>query len=151
MQYMEFHGPGFSIDVPTTWLASSSTQFQVQFAEVGQFDGVPVNFIVALRPVQPDVTVADVAQEAYEKQASEYPGFKVVEETDFTPDGGRAFKRRYRWQSPKAAVVQTQCFIIVGAVLFTLTATRPARDAEAYDAVFDDMIRSFRIHAKPSS
>lgn len=145
METKHFQGPGFVMEVPTDWFISSSPQFQAVFLSPPTADGLRANLTVSMRPVEADVTVLAVAQATGEAQAAEYPQYEVLEEIDYTQQGGSGFLRRYRWRNDDGPLVQTQAFFLVAQMLFTLTGT--ARDTIADDAqpIFNAMIDSFRV------
>lgn len=150
MQYMNFRGPNFTLETPTDWVISSTPQLQAIFLAPNQHPIRP-NLAVSLRPVEEQVTVQAVAESAEVNQEREYPQFTVIEEIDFTETGGNGFLRRYRWfnATHKTSVDQSQAFFLYQRILYTLTATRPTElepaESNDLDAIFDHMIRSFRI------
>lgn len=156
MDTKHFQGPGFSLQVPTDWFISSSPQLQVIFFAPPEADGFRANLAIAMRLLQGDVALNAVATEARRIQEAEYPEYQVIREFDFTEQGGIAIQRVYRWWDETAGrpLLQMQTFVLAGQVLFTLTATRIARDGapgEALDAIFNQMVNSFRIEIPPES
>lgn len=152
MDYKHFQGPGFSMEVPTDWFISSSVQSQVIVLAPPTETGARPNLAVSMTPVRPDVTVTAIAEEARTLQVQEYPGYEVLSERDFSDDGGSAFQRVYQWQreSTGEPLVQIQTFIVAGQMLFTITGTRFASEANAdeLDAAFAHMVASFRVEVR---
>ncbi|MCA9885226.1 MAG: DcrB-related protein [Anaerolineae bacterium] len=149
VQFMQFQGPNFTMDVPTEWLVTSSPQFQVMFTAPKTHEGqiIRTNFIVTLRPTEENVTAEAVAQSAREMQQREYPGYQLIDEMNFAEQGGTGFIRRYSWvhAEQKQSVTQTQAFFILASVLFTLTGTRLTSESKEIDDIFDHMVQSFRL------
>jgi hypothetical protein len=150
MQFMNFQGPNFTLEVPTNWVISSSVNFQAIFLGPGD-QPVRPNLVLAIRALETGVTYTDVAASARETQEKEYPEYRVLEEKDYGESGGSVLIRRYEWLNPanNVRVVQVQAFIVVGQLLFTMTATRaaelePAQQQEN-DKIFDHIIQSFRL------
>lgn len=155
MTYKEFRGPGFIMEIPTDWYITSSPQFQARFlAPVDEEQGLRrANMAVAMRAVKAGVSVKAVAEETRRVQEAEYPHYTIIEEQDLTQNNGVLFHRVYHWLNEQAGfqVVQAQTFIILGRVLFTLTASRPVDSprAEMLDEAFAHMARSFRVIPVP--
>lgn len=149
MNYMQFQGPGFEMEIPTNWLITSSPQYQAMFlAPQDEQVGMRANLMVTLRPVTEDVTLQRVAEETRRMQEREYADYTVTDEVDFSEQGGSLFVRRYQWHNARnnLDVAQIQGFVKFADVLFTLTATRLNQPEQAYlDEIFEDMINSFRI------
>jgi len=150
VEYKHFEGPGFQMEVPTNWFISSSLQFQAIFLAPPPFEGIQPNLAIAVRRIQPDITVGDIAEEARLVQEREYPYFEVFSENDTTDQGGAAFQRLYQWYNRETdqLVLQLQTFVVTSEVLFTLTATRSVVEDTSglpIDDVFMHMIRSFRL------
>lgn len=152
MQFMNFEGPNFTLEVPTNWVISSSANFQAIFLGPGD-QPIRPNLVLAIRALEEGVTYQDVAASARETQEREYPEFNLLEEKDYGESGGSVLTRRYEWLNPanNVRVVQTQAFITAGQLLFTMTATRaaelkPAQQREV-DTIFDHIIQSFRLTA----
>jgi hypothetical protein len=145
MNFMNFEGPTFTMEVPTNWFVTSSPQFQALFLAPPGEDTIRTNFAVSMRPVEADVTVKAVAETARANQEKEYPDYDVLKEVDFTEQGGVGFQRHYRWfnQQQDAEIIQAQTFFVVKQILYTLTATRSV-DSDI-DDIFDHMAASFRI------
>jgi len=149
MQMMSFRGPTFLLEVPTTWVVSSTPQFQALF--LGPIDYiVRPSIAVSMRPVKADVTVTAVAEQAKVSQGKSYPQYQVLNEADYSQQGS-AFIRQYSWhnESKQVDIVQIQAYILHSQVLYTLTATRPAsiadEEAAALDGLYDHAIQSFRV------
>jgi hypothetical protein len=149
MEYQQFQGPGFTMETPTDWVIQSSPQFQALFLAPPREHATRPNLAVAVRPVQLDVTVLAVADEARKVQEREYPRYEILGEHDYTETGGAAFQRLYAWfnEDRRAQILQWQTFVVVGRVLFTLTTTRLAEDedGEILDEMFLHMMKSFAI------
>jgi hypothetical protein len=149
---MLFEGPTFTMEAPTNWVVSSSPQFQAIF--LGPTDQpIRPNLIISIHPVNADVTPESVAETARQTQTSEYNGYEVLAEVNFSEYDGQGVMRRYRWVNPNGdvPVVQVQAFFIHQAMLHTLTATRaetvPAGIGQNVDEIFDRMMQSFRFRA----
>jgi hypothetical protein len=148
MEFMQFQGPTFTIEVPPTWFVASNPQFQALFLTKAGIDPIRANYAISLRPVEKDVTAQAVAQTAKENQQEQYPGYQIMEEIDFSEQGGMGFFRRYQWlnEQQNAPVIQMQAMFVVNQILYTLTATRsqPSNIANL-DEIFDHMTASFRV------
>jgi hypothetical protein len=153
MQYMEFNGPGFTLEFPTDWLVSATQQAQTVFQGPRHQTDLHPNLMITIRQAAPGVTAPAVAEEARKTQEREYPEFKVVNEVDFTENGGAGFLRQYTWHNARndIAVAQIQAFFVVAGVLFTLTATRAQKDDASIDDVFYHMIDTFRLQAQEAN
>jgi len=147
MVFMLFQGPGFELEVPTDWLVVSSPDYQAMFLGPKLKSGARANMMVTVRPVNEDVTLEVIAVQARKFQEHEYDDYHVLDETDYTQEGGIAYLRRYEWGSKQGGnrVSQVQGFFLVDNVLFTLTATRTEKKNKQVDAAFDRMFRSFRV------
>ena len=152
MQYMNFQGPSFILEVPVDWVVSSSPQFQAIF--LGPADQpVRPNVLISIRPLEENVTVAQVAEQTRLNQERDYPQYEIIAEIDFTEQGGVGFLRRYRWLNTEGntPIVQTQAFFVYNNLLYSITATRaesiPENVANLLDDIFDHMIESFRLSA----
>lgn len=150
MEYKHFEGPGFQMEVPTNWFISSSLQFQAIFLAPPPFEGVQPNLAIAVRRIQPDITVGDIAEEARLVQEREYPYFQVLSENDITEQGGAVYQRLYQWFNREIDqhILQLQTFVVIPEVLFTLTATRSVVNDTSLlpiDEVFKHMLASFRL------
>ncbi|HEX3049304.1 MAG TPA: DcrB-related protein [Aggregatilineaceae bacterium] len=144
MEFKHFRGPAFRIDVPTDWFVGATPQFQAIFQAPVVRQGIQPNLTVAVRPVKPEVVATAVAAQTRDVQEKEYPGYQVLTEYDYTPEGGIAVQRLYQWQQNGVGILQLQVFVVVAQLLYTLTATRPADDDPDLDAVFAQMVQSFQ-------
>jgi hypothetical protein len=148
MEYKHFRGPGFTLEIPTDWFISSSPEFQAIFVAPPTPNPVQPNLVIAVRFLQPGATVNDVAAETQAIQSAEYPQYHILAEHDYTQTGGVAIQRLYQWVSEEGTLVlQHQTFVLIGQVLYTLTATRLAGDSpddQAVDDAFVHMMRSFQ-------
>ena len=147
MSFMLFQGPGFELEVPTDWLVTSSPEYQAMFLGPKLDLDLRANLMITIRPVQDDVTAGAVAEQARVFQEHEYDDYEVVEEVDFSQNGGLAFLRRFEWFNKDHAkrVYQVQYFFVYSNILFTLTATRYSDSDHQIDALFDHMIKTFRM------
>jgi len=144
-----FEGPGFNMQIPTNWLISSTLAFQAMFHAPREEDGTQANLTVSIRKIEEGGTLLEVVNVARAKQAEEYPEFEVLEEEDYTEQGGVGYKQKYRWHNPQvdADLVQTQAFFMVDQFIFSLTGTSYLQHADKYDPILEEMIGSFRIRA----
>lgn len=142
-----FQGPGFVMHVPTDWFVSSTPQFQALFISPQDEAGSRGNLSVSMRPLEEDVTAHAVAETTRQSQADAYTDYEVLDEIDFTEQGGAGLMRRYRWYDANqdAVIGQMQAFFVVGQMLFTLTATAREAQFAHYQPLFEDMVESFRI------
>lgn len=148
MSFMNFQGPTFTMQVPTTWFVNSSPQFQAIFT-APKGEGVQANLIVSIRPVKAEVTAVSVAQTARDTQTREYPQYEVLEETAVTDAPVPYFRRSYRWYNTerKTAILQSQAYYVHKNRLYTLTATQPAIgvDSDETNKILDQMMDSFKL------
>jgi hypothetical protein len=149
MDFMRFRGPGFEMEVPTDWLVTSSVRYQAMFLGPQSADEFRPNLMVTIRPTTEDVSPAKIAEATRDVQKSGYPGFEILDEVDYTEQGGIGFMRRFVWHDDDNGldVLQMQSFFVVGGAAFTLTATRARDDSRAadLDAIFDHMTHTFRL------
>lgn len=147
MDFMNFQGPGFTMEVPSNWLVTSTPQVQVVF--IGPNDqGAKPNLAITIRRVKEGTTLDQIVQSAKEKQQQNYPEYTVIQEGILNNTAGMGYHRVYRWynQDVGLRVVQQQRFFLVNDALVTLTATREDKDVnEMFDAVFEHMFESFRF------
>lgn len=144
--YVEFRGPGFTLEAPSDWLITSSTQYQAMFVAPLSGDVRP-NLMITLRPVSAEVTAAEVAEVALQTQRKEYAEYEILEEKDFSESGGSGIYRQYRWLELKKGnyIVQTQYYFVYDQVIYTMTATRLDSTNPELDEIFRHIIFSFRL------
>ncbi len=147
MAYMNFQGPGFTLEIPTDWYITSSPQFQAIFLGTSTTEGVRPNLSIAIRPVEADVTPEAVAAESLRIQQAQYSEYEVLEEIDFSEQGGSGFWRRYQWlnDSHNMKIVQIQVFLVNDSLLHTLTATTTQTYYDEIQATLVHMLTSFRF------
>lgn len=148
MNKMLFLGPTFTLEVPTDWFVIATAHYQAVFTDPQEVDGFQANIAIAVRSIEPQVTVEAVSESAKQTQAEEYPDYQVIEEV-FSEEIPQAIRRTYVWTHPESGkkIKQTQYFYIDKNRLYTLTATRLANTAnvEEIDVVVDHMIKTFAI------
>lgn len=151
LQYMQFDGPSFQMQIPTTWQITSSPQFQAMF--IGQKADpnttVRPNLMVTIRPVEDNVTPTAVAARALQVQSENYPEFELLGEVDYTQQGGVGVLRQFVWRDAEqdVSVTQMQAFFVFAGLLYTLTGTRQSDADGDKDDVFTTIINSFRLAA----
>lgn len=146
--WIDFKGPGFTMLAPSDWYVFSSPQFQAMFVSPTKGGEERPNLMVTIRPVQPDVTVEAVAQNARKTQEKEYNEFAVIREGTIDTETGKGYDRAFSWlkEDQNARIIQRQVMYVVGGLLYTFTATRTDRPESAgVDPVFDRMLASVRF------
>jgi hypothetical protein len=147
MNTMRFQGPGFALDAPTDWLITASPQAQAIFLGP-DINGVRSNLIVTIRSVAESATLKDLARLADESQRALSTAYTVINEHDYSDEGGAAFVRSFtRIVGEGTEVFQIQALFLLNGNLFTMTGTRanegdPARLA-GIDATLEHMVFSF--------
>lgn len=147
MQTMNFEGPGFRLQVPTTWLITSTPSVQVMFISPPRRFG-RANLSITIRPLEKDATLEEVVQTAQEIQQKEFDSFELLEANEYQSNGLVGYKRVYKWFSKEHnfPVQQCQIMLIVNQILYTLTCTRPDVESMAeFDEIFEQMVKSFQL------
>jgi hypothetical protein len=151
MKFMQFQGPTFTMQVPTSWFVTSSPKFQAVFTAPEKTGGAAqANLIVSVRPVKDDVTAVAVAQAAKETQQKEYPEYEVLEEIVAEDAELPTVHRLYKWHNleRQMVMIQRQAFYVHDNRLYTLTATRSetnGEDTEEIDETLLQMMNSFSL------
>lgn len=147
MNTMNFEGPGFTMQVPTNWVVTSSPQIQAMFVSPPR-QGGRANFMVTIRPVNQDVTLEQVAASALETQKKEYEKFDLLETSEFRLGELVGTQRHYTWfsQEHNAPIRQRQVILVTGGLMFTITLTRTdVKELEELDAILAEMLASFKL------
>ncbi len=148
MKMMLFLGPTFTLEVPTNWFVMATSQYQAVFTDPQEVNGFQANVAIAVRSVEPQVTIEAVSESAKQTQVKEYPDYHVIEEI-ISEGIPQTIERSYVWTHSESGkkIKQTQYFYIDKNRLYTLTATRLANTAnvEDIDVVVDHMIKTFAI------
>lgn len=150
MEYMEFIGAGFILQIPTDWLITASPEHQAIFWGPNNPQGLRPTMIVSVRIVDDSVTVDKLVTETLSAQQNQLPQYHVLNEID---NRGRGiFERTYQWVrvNDNALIIQTQRFYVLGNLLFTFTATRLGQEVQ-YEPVIKHMLNSFRLVLNPTT
>jgi len=148
MTTVPFMGPGFRLDVPSTWTVFASGGAQASFLMPPYDSNRAMTVLVQLSQVVDSTTSERAAAAALSAQTENYPGFQHLS-TEVSPHPPTRIIQRVRWQPPQGeAVVQHNLFCVAdGHLIFALTATRPealpADQAAAWDAEVDSALRTF--------
>jgi hypothetical protein len=152
MVMKDFKGPGFSMQVPTDWYITSTHEIQAMFISPPYEDGSQANLMVTINPVEEDVTVQSVAEEARKNQEAQYPAYEVLAEGEIEGTEGKGFHREYEWfnADKELRVHQKQVMLVVNNMLYVLTTTRPAVEerteiVKQIDATLQQMLNSFKL------
>jgi len=152
--WVEFQGPGFTMEVPSEWRVMASPQFQAIFFSplIGQ-DPRRANLTVALQDVPDDTTARALVDVLNRMQADSYPDFSVVCETADAAGEVSKIQRTLRWRNPSSGetVLQHQACHVRDGLACILTGSRPDGlpddVATGVDGVFQRMLASFAFHA----
>jgi len=150
MTTVPFLGPGFRLDVPSTWMIFASGDAQANFLMPPYDADRASTLAVRLSRVAELITSEAVAESAGNAQVVNYPGFEALYSEILTGDVTRVLQS-VRWQpSEGEAVVQHNLFCVAeGHLIFALTATRPEalspHEAAAWDDEVDAALRTFEL------
>ncbi len=146
-QTKHFQGPGFIMYLPTDWFISSSLQFQAIFLAPKAEDDSRANLTVAIRQLEEGADFKSFMEGMKQERQENYDQYEMLEENDYTQEGGTGFQHTYRWYNPNQdrMIVQVQAVYLVGPVLFTLTGTVAEQYAGDFVPTFIGMIDSFRV------
>lgn len=144
MKYIPFKGPGFTLERPKSWTVTASLEYQSMFADEVNEWGLRPNLLLALRPIQDEVTLVDVMEQARLNAERELTGYTIIQEVDQSAEGW--VQRQYGWVRPddNLGIVQTQRFYKSGNFLFAFTGTRTEHEAQ-YDDIFLNILNSFQL------
>ena len=95
------------------------------------------------------MTASQIAVNANRSNERLFDQYRVVDEHDYTKEGGAAFRRDYIWrpQDQDHDVYQTQLFVVFAQMLYTITATRTSTMEDEIGDTIEHMVTSFRITA----
>lgn len=150
MTTVPYLGPGFRLEVPSTWMVFSSGEAQASFLMPPYDTNRAMTLLVRLSHIADVISADQVAQSARRAQEKNYTGFQDLGGETLTGDIPRVIQR-VRWQPPEGdAVVQFHLFCVAEShVLFAVTATRPEtltpEEATAWDAEVSAVLESFAV------
>ncbi len=149
MNYMQFRGPSFTMQVPTNWFVTSSIKFQAMFVAPPAPQGQRANLAISITPLEKDAAIATVVDAALKTQQKEYPEYQVLQEGEIKEASGEVgFRRVYTWynRERETRIRQHQVFFVTAQMLYTLTATRQDDDAsQFFDEIFGHMVETFKF------
>lgn len=152
MTTVPYLGPGFRLDVPSTWMVFSSGEAQASFLMPPYDPNSAMTLLVRLSQIGDPISAEQAAQAARNAQSKNYDGFQEFGSETLSGEVQRVLQR-VRWQPPQGeAVVQHHLFCVAdNHLLFALTATRPEalapEQAAAWDAEVEAALRSFTVQA----
>lgn len=147
MQWIDYVGPGFTLEVPSTWRAVSSTQFAAMFLRPNTDAAIRPNLVIAIQRVAEDVTAEGVAASALEQQKVNYQDYSLLDERAWSTNDSEGVLRSYTWfnADKNTGVVQNQCVYRKHQLIYTITSSRSSNDPDGtyLDEAFERMITSF--------
>lgn len=146
-----FFGPGFRLDVPSTWMVFATGDSQASFMMPPYDPNRAKTLMVSMSRVADATDAYEVAGAALRAQESNYEGFVHLSGDTSNQQPLRVIQR-VRWQPPEGeAVVQHHLFCVAdeGHLIYALTATRPEDmpddEAEAWGDEVDAVLKSFAL------
>jgi len=143
IQWVNFEGPTFTLQVPSTWVVKANPQFQAMFiAEKEDEETIFPSLTIAILPSEN--TLADHFTQVGTLQAEEYPRYEVVEEQQM----GESFRRISQWfhMPSSTSLWQVQQFFTNperGSAIYTVTATYLPQQADRVSDSLATMLDSF--------
>jgi hypothetical protein len=128
-------------------LIQSAPDIQAIFLAPETQQALRANVVITLRPVEPAVTVQDVAAYVRQMQPENYAQFTPEIEQSILAGNVEGIHTAFRWfdSDEKLWVSQSQWFFIHAEVLYTLTSTCDNQAKENIQPIVDEMVSSFRI------
>lgn len=144
---MDFQGPGFTLRVPSDWIVQAAPAIQAIFVSADKSLVFRPNLVITLRPLEPDVTLAQIVEFSRQSQENDYSGYALEEQGAINVGAIEGVRRAYRWfdQQQNIWIAQMQSMYVYDQVLYTLTATYAPGDKEAVQPVFAQMFDSFLL------
>jgi len=144
--WTDFQGPTFALLYPSDWLVSSNADLQAIFLGPVLGQSRPT-MTISLRPIEDGLSAPQIALATRQSQQANYAEYQVLEEIDFTAQGGFSYLRRYQWRHPESGLMllQTQLFIVYGRLLYILTTTIDLGSANVAQPILDQMLKSLRL------
>jgi len=145
--WMNFLGPGFTLIVPSDWLIQATPEIQVIFLAPETNQMLQTNLMITLRPVEPSVTVVDIAAFLKETQQTDYAEFVLTREQPINAGTIAGIERMFQWvdRAENMRVGQCQGIFVHQEVLFTLTITYALEEKERIQPIFDEIVDSLRL------
>ncbi len=133
-----------AVPVPDGWFVKEQLTL---LAPDGQ-----ANVIVSCEPLDPSTTTERYAAVQGELLRREFPQFEEIALVELPLAGGTALLRRFSWSPPDGVrVTQQQVYLATPGTGFTATATTPTTTSARYAPVFDMVLSSLRLGARPSA
>jgi hypothetical protein len=146
-QWIQFVGPHFTIQVPSEWVALSSTKFQVMFLAPPLKDGRSLSLVLVMQPS--DLPLEDYVRDVIAKPAQSQANFTVLSQESFITNAGTTgilfvFSATYL---PNQTIIQRHIvFKYENTVYWFLNAIPtdiPDEIRQKVDDIFQNMLKTF--------
>ena len=141
-----FENKELGFDVPEGWEDRSVVSFEAP-RPPGKMVGPNVTLMRIGKPR--DQTLPAFATQQVASLAASLPKFELVEQRNITLGAANetpAVQVLFHWQHPDGALTQRVTMFVRGENVWSFAATSLRGDLEQTNALFDSILRSFRIH-----
>lgn len=110
--------------------------------------GIAANIVVTRETVDRATSVEDYAAQQKQAIAAEVPNLEVLDERSIVLNDAPAFQRLQRFAVDDLAIQQVQTFVLVNAIVFSITGTAHLADFNNSIHAFKEFTENFRATAE---
>lgn len=147
MQMIPYHGPNFTMQVPSDWFATSNPQVQVVIYPTEHETNVPPSYGVMIQAVDDDeLTAEEAAQDIISENQANYDAYQIIDQEPIDYGGQDGYWVHFAWRNDRGEPIEQEQFVAhVGRYIYMSILTIPDGTAPEHVNMLHTMQETFHF------